>query len=418
MSKASPSPENKERKMRTFEIREVQKMSAILTVFSKLDDIRWNEASNYNLINYCSNDLTADEKLLIHWLCYITDRQMPFKRIWDIGGYVISHLVRTYTANPNNEVWGEVISPYVRRNGNTVRLESPLEGLNARLGRYGITGDTVPFASRYMPEDLALIYRTLGILDKVAQRSMARFMCLALDEEMNLEQEIKQLALALNQLTYTAGGAVSGAQFDQQIEKVGREISDFELDTDADGALFGRKRLWCSIRDYLKSPEFNRVFVTSLDEASCSNPNRWARDSVELKAALNVLELPGDVWNNAEIFREGLFRPYIANERKTWDMPRTVREIYNCIKQTETKCFYPEQLDVTFDFIPRMCESSMCAVCLFGAGIKEVCHQKKDLLCPVVLYSCGYTHRCNPSECSFKEDSTKGFCKSSCVRSE
>jgi len=403
--------------MPPFEIRDVQKMSAILTVFSKLDDIRWNEASNYNLINYYRDDLTADEKLLTHWLCYIMDRQMPFERIWDIGGYAISHLVRTYTGNPDKEVWEDVLAPYARRIDNTFRLESPLERPNTRLERYGITGGTVPFASRYMPEDLVLIYRTLGIIDKVASRSMARFMCMALDKEMNLEQEIKQLALALNQLTYTAGGAVSGAEFDQRLNETKREISDFELDIDTDRSLFGRKRLWCSLRDYLKSPEFNPVFVASLEKAGCSNANRWTKDSVELKAALKVLELPGDVWNNAEIFREGLFRPYIANERKTWDMPRTVREIYNCIKQTETKCFYPEQLDVTFDFVPRMCERSMCPVCLFGCGIKEVCHEKENLLCPVVLYSCGYTHRCNPSECGFKDDSAKGFCKSSSGRS-
>jgi len=403
--------------MRSFEVTDVGRMSAILEVFSLLDDIRWNEASNYNLINYCRDDLTDDEKLLTHWLCYITDRQMPFERIWDIGGYVISHLVRTYTANPNKNVAG-VIAPYVRRNGNTVRLESPLDRPNARLGRYGITGDTVPFASRYMPEDLVLIYRTLGILDKVADRSIACFMCLALDEGMNLEQGIKQMAFALNQLTYAAGGAVSGAKFDQRIEEINREIADFKLEIDTDGALFGRKRLWCSLRDYLKSPEFNPVFVASLEKAGCSNPDRWKRDTVELKAALKVLELAGDVWNNAEIFREGLFRPYVSNERKTWDMPRTIREIYKFITQIGTTCFYPEQLDVSFDFIPRMCQRAMCAVCLFGAGIEEVCHQNQDLLCPVVLYSCGYTHRCDPSSCGFKENSVKGFCKSSYIRPE
>jgi len=175
------------------------------------------------------------------------------------------------------------------------------------------------------------------------------------------------------------------------------------------------KFLWCSLRDYLKSPEFNPVFVASLEKAGCSNPDRWKRDSVKLKAALKVLELPGDVWNNAEIFREGLFRPYVSNERKTWDMPRTIREIYKFITQTGTTCFYPEQLDVSFDFVPRMCQRAICAVCLFGAGIEEVCHQKQDILCPVVLYSCGYTHRCythrcDPSSCGFKKNPVKGFC--------
>jgi hypothetical protein len=403
--------------MQSFEVTDTEKISAILEVFSLLDDIRWNEVSNYNLINYCRDDLTDDEKLLTHWLCYITDRQMPFERIWDIGGYVISHLVRTYTTNPERSV-AEVITPYIRRNGNTIRLESPLDRPNDRLGRYGITGDTVPFASRYMPEDLVLIYRTLSILDKVADRSIARFMCLALDDGISLEQGIKKMAFALNHLTFAAGGVVSGAKFDQRIEEIDREIADFELEIDTDGSLFGRKRLWCSLRDYLKSPEFNSFFIASLEKIGCPTPGRWKRDSVELKAALKVLELPGDVWNNAEIFREGLFKPYVSNERKTWDMPRTIREIYKFITRTGTTHFYPEQLDVSFDFVPRMCQHAMCGVCLFGAGIEEVCHQNHDLLCPVVLYSCGYIHRCVPSSCGFKENPVKGVCKSSYIKPE
>ena len=93
--------------MLPFTITDVSKISAILQTFSILDDIRWNESSNYNLINDCRDDLTADEKLLTHYLCYITDRRMPFQRIWDIGGYVISHIVRRYTSHPEDNVWDQ-----------------------------------------------------------------------------------------------------------------------------------------------------------------------------------------------------------------------------------------------------------------------------------------------------------------------
>ncbi|MBC7076467.1 MAG: hypothetical protein H5T98_10500 [Syntrophomonadaceae bacterium] len=389
---------------------DVQRMTAILEAFSILDDIRWSDANNYNLINYCREDLTDDEKLLTHWLCYIMDRQMPFERIWAIGGYIISHLVHSYVSSPTRNV-AEAIGPYIKRNGKTFYLEAPLEGPNPKLARYGITGHTVSFASRYMPEDLVLIYRTLGILDKVAGRSFARFICLALSEEMDLEQGIKRMALALNQLTYVAGGAVSGAKFDQRIREMDREIADFELEIEMGRTLWGRKRLWCTLRDYLKSPEFNPPFVSSLREAGYSNPDRWNKDSAELRAALRALELPGDVWNNAEVFRRGLFAPYVSNVRKTWDMPRTIREIYEFITRVGTTRFYPEQLDVSFDFVPRMCQLGMCDVCLFGGGIEETCHRKKDILCPVVLYSCGYRHRCDPSTCSLKEIPVRGFCK-------
>lgn len=398
--------------MQPFRVSDVNKMSEILNVFSGLDDIRWNEATNYNMINYCRNDLTAEEKLLTHWLCYITDRQMPFQRVWNVGGYVISQIVRVYSANPGWRVWEEVLEPFVDMTGSHMFIKSSHDKVNPRLERYGISGNDVHFASRYMPEDLILIYRTLAILDRVADRRIARFICMALDEESGIENEIKIMAVALNQLTYLAGGAVSGVTFNHRRDEMRQQATDFELNTDTNVSLYGRKRLWCSIRDYLKSPEFNDIFINALRDNECSCSDRWKRESMQLKAALKVMELPGDVWNNAEIFRDGLFRPYISNERESWDMPRTVREIHNLIQAQLTR-FYPEQLDVTFDFVPRMCQRSMCSVCFFGAGIRKVCHEKKGLLCPIALYSCGYTHHCDPSSCDFKKDSVRGHCKSS-----
>ena len=41
-------------------------------------------------------NLTNSEKILTHWLCYITDRQMPSMRVWKNGGAVSSNLVQKY----------------------------------------------------------------------------------------------------------------------------------------------------------------------------------------------------------------------------------------------------------------------------------------------------------------------------------
>jgi len=398
--------------MSVFKVTNPEKMRSILDTFSALDDIRWSEEANYNLINYCCDDLIASEKLLTHWLCYITDRQMPFERIWDVGGYVISHLVRSYTRTPEKSV-KDLLSVYLRRDGKNMRMESPIENPTPRLKPYGITGNTVSFASRYMPEDSILIFRTLSVLDRVANRSLSRFINTAAEGEADTGKAIRRVAASLNRLTYEAGGAVSASEYDTRISEEVKNILSFQLklDREPEEELFGRKRLWCSLRDYLKSPEFNPIFIEALREMGASDINRWKRSNPGLKAALHVLELPGDVWNNADIFRQGLFSPYVANERKTWDMPRTVRKIYEILGRPSS--FYPEQLDVTFDFIPRMCERRMCSVCLFGDGIKEVCHQKKNLLCPVVLSSCGYRYRCNPENCRLKTDQVRGFCMSS-----
>jgi len=397
--------------MKKFSVSEPEKMSAILNIFSKLDDIRWNGPGNYNLINYCRDDLTDDEKLLTHWLCYIVDRQMPFERIWDIGGYVLSNLVHGYTSNPDRDV-RQLLKDYYEvdpKNGN-LTFKSRLESPNQRLSRYGISSGPVRFASRYIPEDLILIYRTLVILDKRANRSLATYMSHAFAEHLDFELEVQRLAQILNQLTYAGGGRLSASEADQRLDKVDRDISCFEVDLEANEKLSGRKRLWCSLRDYLKSPEFNPHFVAALRRSGYQHADRWKRSSPDLKKALKVLELPGDVWNNFEIFRKGLFTPNINNPRKSWDMPKTVREIYQQLSNIERDSFYPEQLDVTFDFVPRMCEESMCKVCFFGGGIRNTCHQNKDLLCPVALYSCGYVHQCNPEDCALKEDSVKGLC--------
>ncbi len=70
-----------------------EKLAEIFKIISFYDDYRWEFSHNYNLINFFKIDLQSDIKILTHWICYITDRQMPFQRIWDIGGFVFSELI-------------------------------------------------------------------------------------------------------------------------------------------------------------------------------------------------------------------------------------------------------------------------------------------------------------------------------------
>lgn len=64
-------------------------------------------------------------------------------------------------------------------------------------------------------------------------------MRIVFDKEINLEQGIKQIDFALNQLIYVAGGKVQEKNFYQQLEEIDREIANFKLEIDADGTLFG-----------------------------------------------------------------------------------------------------------------------------------------------------------------------------------
>ena len=72
------------------------RLSEIFKIISFYDKNRWVVKENYNLINFYKDKLDDDTKLLTHWFCYISDRQMLFQRIWDVGGFVYSDLVNSY----------------------------------------------------------------------------------------------------------------------------------------------------------------------------------------------------------------------------------------------------------------------------------------------------------------------------------
>jgi len=409
--------------MGKLQVTRPEKVKAILRAFASLDDIRWSSPTNYNLINYCSDDLTADEKLLTHWLCYITDRQMPFVRVWEIGGYVLSHLVRAFERLDRDV--GALAAEYVQKrdtDAGKIVLQCPKEGPNRRLELQGITGDTVQFASRYVPEDTFLIFRTLALLQRIFDRRLGKFLSLFMSDELSVGENIRRLAVALDGLTYSAGRRISADELQQELEALPHTalLEAEAIQTDPSAWLeskrrsfrpFSKKRLWGSLRDYLKSPEFNPHFVQALTDAGVGTAHRWQLENQELRQSLDELELPGDVWNNNAVFANGLFMPYLRNKPKTWNMPRTVREVYRLLKDDLQGTFYPEQLDVTFDFVPRMCERRMCRVCLFGGGVEHLCHGKAGLLCPVPLIACGYEHMCDPSSCDFKADATRRMCR-------
>jgi hypothetical protein len=51
-------------------INELKQFEDLFSVSNFLDNARWSNQTNYNQINFFSNNLTNDEKILTHWLCY------------------------------------------------------------------------------------------------------------------------------------------------------------------------------------------------------------------------------------------------------------------------------------------------------------------------------------------------------------
>ena len=124
--------------MEPFTVTDKPTLRGILEAFSFLDEVRWNAPSNYNLLNYCDEDISAGGKILTHWLCYVMDRQMPFLRVWEIGGYIISHLVREYEGERDRPV-RDIFDAHVARENGKRRLKAPPAGSdNPRLERFGI----------------------------------------------------------------------------------------------------------------------------------------------------------------------------------------------------------------------------------------------------------------------------------------
>ncbi|HDZ86003.1 MAG TPA: hypothetical protein ENH35_05695 [Candidatus Moranbacteria bacterium] len=62
---------------------------------------------------------------------------------------------------------------------------------------------------------------------------------------------------------------------------------------------------------------------------------------------------------------------------------------------------YPEQFDISFDFVPRMCENNNCDICPIGlikgkknSKFKKTCIIDTNYYCPVALTNCNYKIDC------------------------
>lgn len=78
-----------------LKIKDKNTLIKVFKAISWLDSKRWDNEEN--CINFSKENLTNCEKILTHWICYVTDRQMPFEIVWDKGGYVFSEVIYEYS---------------------------------------------------------------------------------------------------------------------------------------------------------------------------------------------------------------------------------------------------------------------------------------------------------------------------------
>ena len=399
-------------------------LNKIFKIISFYDNARWSSKSNYNLINFYQEKLNDDSKLLTHWLCYITDRQMDFKRIWDIGGFIFSELVDSI--KKENSI--ELLNPdkdisFIKKmidNGYDFISRSKVNE-NKILLSYGFKSEEqVTFTSRYYPSDYFSILYTFDVL-KHFDYSLTKYIVNQLYKHKDSNDYIKRLLFSLYLLTYYEIGQPQKddlGKFKKNLEKAKKRTEKILklLDDDnknkeifnneykkflSKGNIFKQKRAWCSLRDFFKSPEFKPFFENSLKSENV--------DSEIIKKLFTInsfqqFELPGDIWNNNLKFRNCILeKTEYETSKKSLNI--ILREFFEKNK-SELKNCYPEQFDITFDFVPRMCENNNCDICPIGlikekvkSNFKKTCVQNKNLYCSVALTNCNYKIDCIENKC-------------------
>lgn len=410
------------------------KLSAIFKIVSFLDAIRWHSSKNYSIINFYKkdSDLSPDTKILTHWLCYITDRQMAFERVWDIGGYVFSELVDVIKKDKDLELLNpDNPKAFIKKNNNggyffASQSIANDESILNRLKRYDEfnTSDNAPgyvkFSSRYYPSDYFSILYTLFFL-KEYDFTFSKFIKEVYEGYGQDDDFIKKLLFSMYLLTYYNIGQpkYTNITFSKNIndaerrtkrlqklfrdrDRFNKEYATFSDANISDANIFRQKRAWCSLRDFIKSPEFKGYFKNALSEVGISDFSVFESDNT-----LKNLELPGDVWNNNSRFRQCILSEteYDNEKESKKRLNKILREFFDK-NGANVGGGYPEQFDITFDFVPRMCEKNNCDICPVGKigdgqgkDFDKICINDKSKFCSVAMITCNYKINCYGDNC-------------------
>jgi hypothetical protein len=401
-----------------------------------IDKARWGNKENYNLINFYRHDLSSDVKILTHWICYSADRQMAFERVWDVGGFVFSEMADQITEKEDLELLNpqrREKSFFIRRddypdkakydfddgdNGKYLFVSHQVLKDNELLLEYEYIKGTKPyFISRFYPSDYMSILSTFCILQDY-DFSLTGYIIALLEKVVGKEDFIQRLLYSLYLLSYFDIGQPKSSDlmhFDRNLAKAEKrkkdvknilnspKIFDEEFDYFKKDIIFKQKRAWCSLRDFVKSPEFKEYFFTALKEAGFTDHSMF-----HSKAALQYLELPGDVWNNNPTFRKCVMQG-TGYEGSKLSLSKLLRTMFNENRAT-IPAGYPEQFDVTFDFVLRMCDKkgncSICPYALLHGEAKEfnkVCIAETGKYCPIMYISCNYKMTCLGKDCLLQQ---------------
>lgn len=407
-------------------------MKDLFEIVSEFDRARFSQKITETLVNYpdeIKDIMTEDEKLLTHYLCYITDRGAKYQRIWDVGGYIFSQIAHEFCSKKTNSIdlldinsansYFRLDKYSTKDKGNEKYcFVSKYEG-NNRAKKYfynqnGMPNKRIIFQSRFYPQDYMSILITLKILEEKYNRSFKEMIVKILNNsDIKTEDLLSKIVYSLSIITYKDLGATKGEKkisvvelkkkdfINKRITEKRNQIeSDLKSQTGFDNFLktkiFEQKRTWCSVRDYLKYEEYKKIEFTGKETL-------YDLIGKNLKG----LQLPGDVWNNNEVFRNCCFGEIKSKQ----SLNKFLKSIIEQNKELEE--YYPEQFDITFDFVQRMCSQNKCSECVLGVvnknkdtdvnKVEKICVENDKKYCSIIFSHAGYLVNCAPDKCKIRE---------------
>ena len=363
---------------------------------------------------------------------------MPFKSIWDVGGFIFSNLLDKIEKNrTDSDIINKLMNPssilsfFIERNQysalypnykpqkedseNFLFVSEEQTTDNHVLKKYGYEKNIrAKFIPRFYSTDYYSILSTLFILQEY-DFQFGRIIVSVLQN--NDTELIKKILFSLYLLSYFDIGQLKRADIEEyeiiktralnrkeRVLNILKNESLFQIEYTKffkSEKKFNQKRAWCSLRDYCKS-SFKDEFIKMLNEIDATVVSKLFLPTHELKKELySEFELPGDVWNNNSTYRKCLF-PQGTYPQKL-RLAKLLRDIYN---NNHPSVGYPEQFDITFDFVPRMCEQKdNCRICPYGLlngkakDFNKLCIKDETKFCPILYVGCNYSILCKGEKC-------------------
>lgn len=394
-----------------------------------LDDARWSEKqSEPEYHSDIFNSLKPSDKILTHWLAYITDLQRPWKDVWFLGLPVLSGLVESYIHISDTNDINNLLKLYTTEN--TKRQEKDNNKIDTFHSekQKNKKGEKIKYTPRYGHNlvSIARVLYNLSYYNKNIVSFLSSNIEFIFSGKDNIDDSVtSRIAYLLYLISYNeipSKGFTSyhrqSNELDNYIKspctKVIKQLNDkAELEDLYHKWLNSKKRfhkrLWAALRDYIRPGSiYKTIFLQSLkDENALQIYDFITKNQNEM---LTQLELPGDVWNLN--FNKYLFGQYIKN-------PGDLRKQYHDLvsKGYKMQGYYPEQFDVSWDFAPRMCNEYQESICPFKNTeiLIKYCHNYNSATtinkrCPITKILCGYTTDCHPNDCPIRKYPVLNLC--------